>query len=116
MYCYRLRMFDRLVVSLLFSLSISGVFFLLPFFADSTLAADLTGRDIALRMDAVDTSEDSKRTAIMIINRKGQKLVRKMESCNKKYGQDERGLIRFIEPPDVRGHVSHLELRGCGTG
>ena len=54
-------------------------------------------------MDAVDTSEDSKRTAIMVINRKGQKLVRKMESCNKKYGQDERGLIKFIEPPDVRG-------------
>jgi len=26
-----------------------------------------------------------------------------MESCNKKYGQDERGLIKFIEPPDVRG-------------
>jgi len=68
-----------------------------------TPAGKLTGRDIALRMDAVDTSLDSKKTAIMVINRKGQKLVRKMESCNKKYGQDERGLIRFIEPPDVRG-------------
>ena len=67
------------------------------------LANDLTGRDIAVKMDAVDTSLDSKRTAIMVINRKGQKLVRKMESCNKKYGQDERGLIKFIEPPDVRG-------------
>jgi hypothetical protein len=60
-------------------------------------AAELTGRDIALRMDAVDTSMDSKRTAIMVINRKGQKLIRKMESCNKKYGPDERGLIKFIE-------------------
>ena len=39
----------------------------------------------------------------MVINRKGKKLVRKMESCNKKYGPDERGLIKFIEPPDVRG-------------
>ncbi|RLB88057.1 MAG: outer membrane lipoprotein-sorting protein [Deltaproteobacteria bacterium] len=66
-------------------------------------AAELTGRDIALRMDAVDTSKDYKRTAIMVINRKGQKLVRKMESCNKKYGPDERGLIKFIDPPDVRG-------------
>jgi len=26
-----------------------------------------------------------------------------MESCNKKYGPDERGLIKFIDPPDVRG-------------
>jgi outer membrane lipoprotein-sorting protein len=52
-------------------------------------AGQLNGRDIAIRMDAVNTSNDSKRTAIMVINRKGQKLVRKMESCNK--------------PPDVRG-------------
>lgn len=42
-------------------------------------ASELTGSDIALRMDAVDTSIDSKKTAIMEINRKGQKLVRKME-------------------------------------
>jgi len=81
------------------------LFVLMSFFAVSQPidAGQLTGRDIALKMDAVDTSLDSKRTAIMVINRKGQKLVRKMESCNKKYGPDERGLIRFIEPPDVRG-------------
>jgi outer membrane lipoprotein-sorting protein len=66
-------------------------------------AGQLNGRDIAIKMDAVDTSLDSRRTAIMVINRKGQKLVRKMESCNKKYSPDERGLIKFIEPPDVRG-------------
>jgi outer membrane lipoprotein-sorting protein len=66
-------------------------------------AEELTGRDIAFRIDAVDTSMDSKRTAIMVINRKGKKLVRKMESFTKKYGADERGLIKFIEPPDVRG-------------
>ncbi len=77
--------------------------FLIVLFSGSALAAELTGRDIALRMDAVDTSMNSKRTAIMVINRKGQKLVRKMESCNKKYGPDERGLIKFVEPPDVRG-------------
>ena len=67
------------------------------------MAAELTGRNIALKMDAVDTSQDSKRTAIMVINRKGQKLIRKMESFTKKYGADKRGLIKFIEPPDVRG-------------
>ena len=66
-------------------------------------ANEFTGRDIALKMDSVDTSDDSKRTAIMVISCKGQKLLRKMESCTKKYGPDERGLIRFIEPPDVRG-------------
>jgi len=66
-------------------------------------ASELTGSDIALRMDAVDSSLDSRRTAIMVINRKGQKLIRKTESFAKKYGPDERGLIKFIEPPDVRG-------------
>ena len=66
-------------------------------------AEQLTGRDIAVKMDAVDTSNDSRRTAIMVINRKGRKLVRKMESFSKKFGPDERRLIRFIEPPDVRG-------------
>ena len=66
-------------------------------------AAELTGREIALKMDAVDTSQDGKRTSIMVINRKGQKLVRKMVSFSKKYDPDERRLIKFIEPPDVRG-------------
>jgi hypothetical protein len=66
---------------------------LISFFAGSLPieAGQLTGRDIALKMDAVDTSLDSKRTAIMVINRKGQKLIRKMESFTKKYGPDERG-------------------------
>jgi hypothetical protein len=54
-------------------------------------------------MDAVDTSKDYKRTAVIVIDRKGQKLVRKMETYNKKYGPDERSLIKFIKPPDVRG-------------
>ena len=80
------------------------VFLMSVFVGTSPIEAEqLTGRDIALKMDAVDTSMDSKRTAIMVINRKGQKLVRKMESCNKKYGPDERGLIKFVEPPDARG-------------
>ena len=77
-----------------------GVLALLPCWC---WAEELTGRDIVIKMDAVDTSMDSKRTAIMVINRKGKKLVRKMESFTKKYGADERRLIKFTEPPDVRG-------------
>ncbi|MCK4467954.1 MAG: outer membrane lipoprotein-sorting protein, partial [Desulfobacterales bacterium] len=80
------------------------VFLMSVFVGTSPIEAEqLTGRDIALKMDAVDMSFDSKRTAIMVINRKGRKLVRKMESFSKKFGPDERRLIRFIEPPDVRG-------------
>jgi len=81
---------------------LAGVF-LIVLFSGSAMAAELTGREIALKMDAVDTSSNSKRTAIMVINRKGKKLFRKMESFSKKFGPDDRMLIKFIEPPDVRG-------------
>ena len=40
----------------------------------TAIPAEFTGRDIAIRIDAVDTSKDYKRTAVMVINRKGQKL------------------------------------------
>ncbi len=80
-----------------------SVFCLILLFTVTAGAAELTGREIALKMDAVDTSRDGKRTATMVINRKGQKLVRKMVLFTKKYDPDERKLIKFIEPPDVRG-------------
>lgn len=76
---------------------------LIVLFTGSAMASELTGREIALKMDAVDTSMDGRRTAIMVIERRGHKLIRKMESFSKKFGANERMLIRFVEPPDVRG-------------
>jgi len=70
--------------------------------AGAAQAQTLTGRDIAVKMDEVNTSQDGKRKATMVIERGGQKLVRKLEMSNKKYGVDERSLIRFEEPADVR--------------
>ncbi len=61
-----------------------------------------TGRDIALKMDAVDISHDKQMTSVMQIQRRGQVLNRVMNSFQKKYGEDERQLIRFSEPADVR--------------
>lgn len=52
---------------------------------------------------------DGKRTSVMVIDRKGQTLVRKMASFSKQQGPDERRLIRFLEPPDVRG----VKIPGC---
>ncbi len=68
----------------------------------SSQAQALTGRDIAVKMDDVDTSDDGQREATMVIERGGQKLVRKLRMQNKKYGVDERSLITFDEPADVR--------------
>jgi len=69
-------------------------------------SAEMTGRDIMVRSDAVDSSKDSAMTSIMVIERGSMKLVRRMERVSKKYGQDDedkRSLVRFFEPADVRG-------------
>ena len=60
------------------------------------------GREIAQRMDEADTSVDGERLATMLIERRGQQLVRELSMRSKKFGDDERTLIRFIEPADVR--------------
>lgn len=65
-------------------------------------AYGMTGREIVQRMDQADSSADSRREATMLIEPGNQKLVRKMQMQNKKYGDDDRSLIRFIEPADVR--------------
>ncbi len=65
-----------------------------------------SGREIMLQVDAVDTSKDASLEANMVIERGKRKLVRKLEIFSKKYGEqqkDQRTLIRFQEPADVRG-------------
>ncbi|PIE70666.1 MAG: outer membrane lipoprotein-sorting protein [Deltaproteobacteria bacterium] len=86
------------------------LFFLIPFvccffFADAA-GCTPTGREIMLQVDAVDTSRDSTLEASMVIERGKRKLVRKLEIVSKRYGenqQDQRTLIRFLTPADVRG-------------
>lgn len=73
--------------------------------ADKTLSdadARLEGRKIAEKADRIDTSKDGYRQATMVIQRGAHKLVRKLKMWGKKYGDDERTLIRFDEPADVR--------------
>ena len=71
-----------------------------------SLSANQTGRDIMLRVDAVDTSADAVMSSVMVVERGALKLVRHMEQRTRQYGdnlKDERTLIRFIEPADVYG-------------
>ncbi len=72
--------------------------------ANSTDTPD--GRDIMLKVDAVDTSHDLSAKIVMVIERGKMKLVRKLQSWTKQYGKnlkDERTVLRFLEPADVRG-------------
>ena len=66
--------------------------------------AEPTGRDIMVKVDEVDNSRDAVMSSMMVIERGDLKLVRRMESRTKQYGEslkDERTLIRFVEPADV---------------
>lgn len=66
-------------------------------------SAELTGREIYQKMDDVDTSRDSMMKMVMLIQRGDMKLVRKIDSRSKKYGDDTKTLIMFEEPADVQG-------------
>ncbi|MDR2422841.1 MAG: outer membrane lipoprotein-sorting protein [Deltaproteobacteria bacterium] len=71
------------------------------------LSAQTTGREVALRWDAVDDSQSSSFRAVMTIRRGDSFLVRAMDVSRKKEPDSEKQLIAFLEPPDVRG-VSYL--------
>lgn len=62
----------------------------------------ITGREIVDRVKQASNTSDSSREATMLIERGNQKLVRKMRMLKKTYGDNDRSLIRFIEPADVR--------------
>jgi hypothetical protein len=62
----------------------------------------LTGRDLALLMDQVDDSDDSVSEALMTITRGDKTLTRSFSTYSKVYGDDERSLIVFGEPADVK--------------
>ena len=72
-----------------------NLFFIIPTYG-------ITGREIMVLVDQATNTEDGSREATMLIERGNQKLIRKMRMLNKKYGETDRSLIRFIEPADVR--------------
>lgn len=63
----------------------------------------LTGRDVAIRMDQVDTSSCNESDIVMLVRRGKEKLVRTMRTKKKKFDDCEKQLIEFMEPSDVRG-------------
>lgn len=74
-----------------------AVFFLVP-----TAGLALTGRDVALKADQVDTSQSADMSMAMIIKRGDQQLVRAMSMKKKKFPGVDKQHIRFLEPAEVR--------------
>ena len=76
----------------------------------------LTGRDVALKADQVDTSRTSDMSMAMIIKRGDQQLVRFMAMKKKKFPDSEKQHIRFLEParnPSI--HCRSACCRRCGS-
>ncbi|MFD2176711.1 outer membrane lipoprotein-sorting protein [Veronia pacifica] len=79
-------------------------YFLAIFFINTQLMASeaLDGLGIAEKMQTVDSSWDSKRHGIMVTNRDGQNLSRSLVSYQQRSEKEQRSLIRFSEPADIR--------------
>ena len=61
----------------------------------------VTGRDVAVMVNNADSSRDMHRNVVMVIERGGQKLVRKMEMWAMHGDGERRSLIRFNSPADI---------------
>jgi hypothetical protein len=67
-------------------------------------AANLTGRDIMIRVDNRDDGETRKAKMIMtLINKVGDKRIREVVSYQKDYGKDTKAIMIFESPGDVKG-------------
>ena len=62
----------------------------------------VTGRDVAVMVNNADSSRDMHRNVVMVIERGGQKLVRKMEMWAMHGDGERRSLIRFNSPADIQ--------------
>lgn len=67
------------------------------------LPSAMSGRDIALKMQSVDTSDTSSRHGTMLIKRKGQSLKRSLVTYLRQNKNGQSSLIDFVEPADIRG-------------
>ncbi|PLX12937.1 MAG: outer membrane lipoprotein-sorting protein [Marinilabiliales bacterium] len=63
-----------------------------------------TGRDIMLKVDEQPDGETRKSTMHMeLINKRGSKRERTMQSYSKDYGKDKKTIMFFQQPADVKG-------------
>ena len=66
--------------------------------------AQPTGRDIMLRADERPDGETRKSVMTMeLVNKRGSKRVRTMQSYSMDEGKDTKSIMFFLEPADVKG-------------
>lgn len=88
----------QLIRGMLFALTLFAIFL-----SNAQTGWAMTGRDIALKVDAVDTSRSGENDIVMVVKRGDEKLVRMMSLKKLRNAECEKQLILFSEPSDVRG-------------
>ena len=79
-----------------------GLLFCLP--AVSVWSAELTGRDIMVKVDERSDGDDQRSiTKMTLINKRGKTRVRTLLMYLKDYGKDSKSLMYFQSPGDVKG-------------
>jgi len=67
-------------------------------------AEEITGRDIMEKVNNRYTGDDqSAEMTMTLIKSSGRKRVRKVKVWQKDYGKNDKSLMRFLEPADVKG-------------
>lgn len=67
-------------------------------------AEELTGREIMEKVDKRYTGDDQVADmTIILIKTNSQKRIRKVRLWKKEYGENDKWLMQFLEPEDVRG-------------
>jgi outer membrane lipoprotein-sorting protein len=70
----------------------------------AALAEEISGREIMENVDKRYTGDDESVDVTMtLIKSNGRKRVRKVKLWRKSYGENDKSLMRFFEPADVRG-------------
>lgn len=91
-------MFERRII-----IGISSVI-VFCLFTISIWAADMTGRDIMVKVDERPEGQDQRSIMKMtLINKRGQTRERSILIYSKKYGKDGKSLMYFQSPADVKG-------------
>ena len=90
---------NRMRSALFFALAAGTVFF-----APGAVAGELTAREIIEKVDARDDGDNSTATLEMIlIDKRGDKRVRRVTKLAKDEGRDTRSIMFFLAPADIRG-------------
>ena len=79
-------------------------------------AQGLTGRDVMLKSkDREKPKTASYKIEMTLINARGSKRVREVSSYKKDYGSDEKSVMVFLKPADVKG-VGYLSISYDAVG